>query len=157
MRPFAIVLLLSGVAAASPCKPDEACWPRAEEWQAFGKTLKGKLVQPKLPGKLDNPFAVAPRAADDLVSADDPGRQRRLAWAVLMKRAYALDVLVCPRCQGPMRLVSVIQDERVAARILEHLGLPARAPPRGGPWRSGQQLALDDLDRYDGVDATYPS
>ena len=75
-----------------------------------------------------------------------------------MKRAYAVDVLVCPRCQGPMRLVSVIQDERVARRILEHLGLPARAPPRGRPWRAPQaQLALDDPDLCDGVDATYPS
>ena len=53
-----------------------------------------------------------------------------------------------------MRLVSVIQDERVARRILEHLGLPARAPPRGRPWRSGvqPQLVLDDPDRYDGID-----
>ena len=51
-----------------------------------------------------------------------------------------------------MRLVSVVQDERVARRILEHLGLPARAPPRGRPWRSGQQLELDDPDRFDGID-----
>lgn len=53
-----------------------------------------------------------------------------------------------------MRLVAVIQDERVARRILEHLGLPARAPPRGRPWRSGvqEQLALDDPARYDGID-----
>ena len=88
------------------------------------------------------------------MAADDPGRQRRLAWAVLMKRAYAIDVLICPRCQGPMRLLSVIQDERVARRILEHLSLPARAPPRGRPWRSRvpPQLALDDPDRYDGID-----
>jgi hypothetical protein len=48
--------------------------------------------------------------------------------------------------EGPMRLVSVIQDERVARRILEHLGL---APPRGRPWHRGQQLALDDSDRFD--------
>ena len=93
-------------------------------------------------------------AGDDVVAADDAGRQRRLAWGVLMKRAYAVDVLVCPRCAGPMRLLSVIQDERVARRILEHLSLPARAPPRGRPWRSRvpPQLALDDPDRYDGID-----
>ena len=55
-----------------------------------------------------------------------------------------------------MRLLSVIQDEPVAHRILEHRGLPARAPPRGRPWRAGGrvQLALgDDHDRYDGIDA----
>ncbi len=77
---------------------------------------------------------------------------------MLLKRAYAIDVLTCPRCAGPMRLLSVIQDERVARRILEHLGLPARAPPRGHPWRAGQeQLALDEPDRFDGLDATYPT
>ena len=53
-----------------------------------------------------------------------------------------------------MRLVAVIQDERVARRILEHLGLPARAPPRGRPWRAAgqEQLSLEDPDRYDGID-----
>ena len=58
-----------------------------------------------------------------------------------------------------MRLVAVIQHERVARRILEPLGLPASAPPRERPWRSGVQvqLAVFDPDRYDGVDATYPS
>ena len=61
------------------------------------------------------------------MKADDSGRQRRIDCAVLMKRAYAIDVLRCPRCAGPMRLVAVIQDERVARRILEHLGLPAKA------------------------------
>ena len=72
-----------------------------------------------------------------------------------MKRAYALDVLLCPRCAGPMRVVAVIEDERVARRILEHLGLPARAPPRGRPWRAAQQqLAVDDdSSRFDGVDS----
>ena len=90
------------------------------------------------------------------MGADDPGRQRRLEWAVLLKRAYAVDVLTCPRCAGPMRRVSVVKDERVARRILEHLHLPARAPPRGRPWRSGQ-LALDDRDRYDGIDEQAPN
>ena len=70
-----------------------------------------------------------------------------------MKRAYAVDVLTSPRCQGPMRLIAVIEDKRIACKILRHLGLPARAPPRGRPWRSGQQLALDCWpDRYCGID-----
>ena len=53
-----------------------------------------------------------------------------------------------------MRLVAVIQDERVARGMLEHLDLPARAPPRGRPWRSAGQehLALDDPARYDEID-----
>jgi len=36
----------------------------------------------------------------DVIMPDDPGRPRRLGWAVLLKRTYAVDVLVCARCQG---------------------------------------------------------
>ena len=36
----------------------------------------------------------------------DPTRARRLDWATLLRRSFALDVLVCPRCQGLMRLIS---------------------------------------------------
>ena len=44
-----------------------------------------------------------------------------------------------------MELIAVIDDSAVAARILTHLGLPARPPPRGRPWRQPKQhqLALD--------------
>ena len=54
-----------------------------------------------------------------------------------------------------MRLVAVIESELIARRILTHLGLPARAPPRGLPWRSGRQLlaVADDPGRFDGIDA----
>ena len=71
-----------------------------------------------------------------------------------MRRAYAVDVLTCRRCAGPMRLIAVIENEIVARKILLHLGLPARAPPRGRAWRSGaqEQPALDDPERYDGID-----
>ena len=58
-----------------------------------------------------------------------------------------------------MRLISVILDPAVAKKILQHLGLPARAPPRGRPRRLGQlQLALDDvpdLPDYDAVDPIF--
>jgi uncharacterized protein YbaR (Trm112 family) len=58
---------------------------------------------------------------------DDPGRQRRMEWAALWKRAYAIDVLRCPRCAGPMWLNAVVQEERVARRILGHLANRALA------------------------------
>jgi hypothetical protein len=53
-----------------------------------------------------------------------------------------------------MRLVAVIPDETVARKILEHLGLPARAPPRGRraggrPRRLREQLPRPD---FGGVD-----
>ena len=71
-----------------------------------------------------------------------------------MKRTWAIDVLVCPDCQGPMRLVAAIEDPATAARILHHLGLPARPPPRGPPWRPQPELNLEPrADDSDGIDA----
>jgi hypothetical protein len=59
-------------------------------------------------------------------------------WAELMRRTFGLDVLACPRCDGRLRLVALIEQASVVQRILRHLGLPtevpearpARAPPR---------------------------
>ena len=43
-----------------------------------------------------------------------------------------------------MRMIAMIEDESVAQRILRHLGLPARPPPRGRPaWRGQQELPLE--------------
>ena len=60
----------------------------------------------------------------------DAGRPRRLEWAQLLKRVFAIDVLTCQRCGGPMRLISIVA-EPTASEILARFGLPSRAPPRG--------------------------
>jgi hypothetical protein len=64
-------------------------------------------------------------------------KKRYSAWSDLMRRAFALDVLACPRCGQRMRLVATIEDPAVVKKILNHLGLstevpeaqPARPPP----------------------------
>ncbi|MBI4609737.1 MAG: transposase [Candidatus Rokubacteria bacterium] len=53
---------------------------------------------------------------------------RYWAWAALMRRAFEIDVLACPRCGGRLRLIATIDDPRVIRRILAHLGLPIEAP-----------------------------
>src|SRR4051812_28333345 len=62
-----------------------------------------------------------------------PTRERRLAWAVLPKRSWGLDVLDCPRCHSRKELIAAIEDPAIAERILRQLKLPPRAPPRGRP------------------------
>jgi hypothetical protein len=32
--------------------------------------------------------------------------RKRLSWAELLKRVFAIDVLVCPRCEGPRKLIA---------------------------------------------------
>ena len=42
-----------------------------------------------------------------------------------------------------MELIAATPDQRIAATILRHLGLPTTAPPRGRPFRPQRSLALD--------------
>ena len=60
-------------------------------------------------------------------------RPRRLAWAELLRRVFAADVLECPRCGGRMRLLAAIHPPEATQAILECLELPARAPPTAAP------------------------
>ena len=36
----------------------------------------------------------------------------------------------CPNCGGTLTILAAILDSTVIAKILSHLGLPIRAPPR---------------------------
>ena len=54
---------------------------------------------------------------------------RRLRWAALLQRVFEIDALRCPRCGSTLRLIAAIEDPAIAWRILECIGLPARAPP----------------------------
>ncbi len=49
----------------------------------------------------------------------------RIDWATLMHRVWGWDVLKCPRCEGRMRFIAVIQARDVIERILTHVGLSA--------------------------------
>jgi len=68
----------------------------------------------------------------------DPEKEaRHMSWADLMRRSFGIDVLQCPKCLGRMKLIALIEDPAVIAKILDHLGLsseiprarPARPPP----------------------------
>jgi hypothetical protein len=67
----------------------------------------------------------------------DAARARRLAWAELMKRVFAIDVLECPRCRGTMRILATIHPPETKSAILACLGLPVRAPPLAPARRDG--------------------
>ena len=57
----------------------------------------------------------------------------RRSWARLIQKIYEVDPLVCPKCQGPMRIISFIEDREVVQAILKHLGIwlvRSRPPPK---------------------------
>jgi hypothetical protein len=67
------------------------------------------------------------------------------AWAELLRRTFAIDVLDCPDCGGRLRLLSTIADRTVIEKILRHLGLPVDVPQparaRAPAWWPGLEAA----------------
>ena len=56
-------------------------------------------------------------------------------WSALLKRVFALAVLVCPRCGGRRHIGAVVTAGQRLRALLERLGLgdPAAAPSRSPP------------------------
>jgi len=49
------------------------------------------------------------------------------------KRVFNIDIEHYPHCGGTLKIIAAIENPAVIARILAHLGLPNRAPPRAPP------------------------
>ena len=60
------------------------------------------------------------------------------------QRSFALDVLECARCRGPLRILAAVHPPDTTRVILEHLGLPARAPPVAAA-TTDEEFPSDDL------------
>ena len=76
-------------------------------------------------------------------------------WAELLERTFAVDALVCPSCQGRMKLLAVVKNPVSIARYLAAAGemtdVPSRSPGRGPPYWKSRVLRRQALDR-DGSD-----
>jgi len=64
----------------------------------------------------------------------------RKGWAEMIKKVYEVDPLICPDCQGEMRIISFLTDWVVVDRIIKHLQLSfvAQRPP---PLKTQQRIA----------------
>ena len=70
------------------------------------------------------------QTAEELEGASHPATSVRMSWAWLLKRVFDIDIEHCPRCGGTMKIIAAIEQPAVITKILNHLGLPTRAPPR---------------------------
>ena len=68
-----------------------------------------------------------------------PTSRKRLPWRELLRRVFAVDALVCPRCSGAMTVIAYITCAVVVNKILTHLGLPTE-PPALSPARGQLHL-----------------
>ena len=78
------------------------------------------------------------------LAATEPGcshrQPARISWARLLTRVFEIDLAHCPNCGGTLKIIAAIVEPPVIERILTHLGLQARAPPRA-PARGRMQHA----------------
>ena len=137
-RPRANLLLYHGAFAARGCwRAARATAPGADRWPAPDAESPAAAASPLSPPP-SSAAAVAPAGSRAPPPRTGYVRPRHLAWAELLRRTFALDVLECPDCGGRLRLVATIADPRVIARILAHLGLPLEppgpVPPRQPSW-----------------------
>ena len=65
----------------------------------------------------------------EIIECSVSEKQRKSAWARLIKKVYGVDPLICPKCQSEMRVMSVITDRTEVIRILRHLFKIGRAHP----------------------------
>jgi len=74
----------------------------------------------------------AARPAPSPDTQDGCAQLSKRTWARLIEKVYEADPLVCPRCSGPLKIISLIGDGAVIKKILHHLkrrDRPERPPP----------------------------
>jgi hypothetical protein len=99
----------------------------------YGAWANARRVSARAAASCSSSAAEAPAMhRDDCDSADEFARARRRSWARLIKKVYEASPLVCPRCSGPLKIISLISEAPVIEKILRHFRLwdrPERPPP----------------------------
>jgi len=93
-----------------------------------------------VPQKKEEPVLSAASNADEEQEKQKPKTQR-ISWARLLKRVFNIDIEVCPKCRGKIKIIAAIEDPKVIKKILDHMNLPSTAPvllPARGPPISDQ-------------------
>ena len=106
------------------------------------RTLRPRTLRNRINAR--HPAALPPLSAEHPTPAP-PGSERvrrAWAWADLMRRVFAIDVLACAACGGRLRLLATIEDPLTVTKILAHLlglptELPTLTPARSPPQQDG--------------------
>jgi len=77
-----------------------------------------------------------------LIIKEECPRIRRRGWAEMIHKVYEVDPLICPKCQGRMRVIAFITDYPVVDRIINYLKLTFVADKPPPPRISYQELLM---------------
>ncbi len=68
--------------------------------------------------------AKAPATEEAKAKTKRSKKPRNYSWALLLKRIFEVDILICPRCGSKMRVLCSIHPPDAIQKILTCLGLP---------------------------------
>jgi len=120
--------------------------PRAPDGEPAGRSLPvGATAARRAPALPAAPYEAEQRQTEEEaglpVPAPRPARQP-LPWHELLRRVFSFDVLLCPKCAGPMTVLAYLTEGAVVEKILGHLGLPTSSPPTCPARRGPEQAEL---------------
>jgi len=132
---------------APPQPPQPPCLPAPPAKASATSAALLEATSAPAPAPDARPPALDPNLPSTLPEAPSPWPgepasrppRTRLPWHELLRRVFAIDVLVCPRCAGPLTVLAYLTEAAVVGKILSHLGLPTRPLPIA-PARSPEQL-----------------
>jgi hypothetical protein len=66
-----------------------------------------------------------------IIIEEECPRIPRRGWAEMIRKVYEVDPMVCPKCQGRMKVIAFLTDFSEVDRIINHLKLTfvASKPP----------------------------
>jgi hypothetical protein len=81
--------------------------------------------------------------AHKLIIIEEEGAKiPRRGWAAMIRKVYEVSPLVCPKCQGQMRIIAFLTDYAVVDRIINHLKLVFVASKPPPPQVAFQELLM---------------
>jgi hypothetical protein len=131
----------------APCRAAQAD-TTGSRWEGLTGSLsppdRGTGETTAAAGRPSSPAAMGTVDPADTVAgqSESPPERRRHAWAELLRRVFAADVMECPRCGGRLRILAAIHPPAAIQAILDCLGLPSRAPPLAAAPRDPSDPAL---------------
>jgi hypothetical protein len=93
--------------------------------------LRARVIpsSPHPPAPLQLSLCLIPALPDELREATMT--PRRIGWASLLARVFAVDVTVCSKCGGRMKVLEIVTEPHAIARLLHGARAPPRPCPRG--------------------------
>jgi len=69
------------------------------------------------------------------IDAPPVSKELKKPWSYFIRKVYETDPLICPKCQGEMRIISFIDQPGAIKKILQQTGLreESHAPPERDP------------------------